>query len=408
MPRLLGFSIRVFATVLLAALAVAIALSGYFYSLISLTVFPWLAFLGCTIVQVRFRFRLIDLSTSMAFAAICLSVLFLVWKLPFHYSFLGALLGMGSLLVMSLRAVWSIADESAGYLACVIPSLLLVGSEWLTPPMLEWGQSRNPKTLDVYLLIFDGTLHFQPSFLMGQWFEKLFLLRHLSVCVYFALPLLIALVYVEQLRLSRKRAFVTLLIFFFGAVIGDAFYNFYPACGPIGLLGRQFPNLEFPFARISSIVLEQVPIRGARNAMPSMHMAWVILACWLSENLSRWVKAICLFFLIFTFTATLGTGEHYFIDLVVALPFSLCLYALFAMDLAPFNRARRSAFLVGALGTAFWLILLRYDIPLFIRVPGLSGGLILATATLVFYSERRLSRARYSTVAQLQTASTRL
>ncbi len=394
MPKLLGFSSKVLASVLLVALALGISLSGYFYSLISLTVFPWLAFLGCTIVQLRFRFRWADLFASAAFAASCLAILFVVWKLPFHYSFPGALLGMGSLLVLSLRAVWSLGDERVGYLACVIPSLLLVGSEWLTPPMLEWGQIRNPKTLDVYLLIFDGTLHFQPSLLMGRLFEKLPLLRHISIYFYFALPLLIALVYVEQLRLSRKRAMVTLLIFFFGAVIGDAFYNFYPACGPISLLGRQFPNLEFPFARISSIVLEPVPIRGARNAMPSMHMAWVILAWWLSENLSRWVKAIGLFFLLFTFTATLGTGEHYFIDLVVALPFSLSLYAVFALDLAPTSRERLSAFFTGAIFTAAWLLLLRYYIPLFIRIPGLSWGLILLTVLVVFYLQYRLSQAR--------------
>lgn len=398
MPKLLGFSSKVLASVLLAGLALSISLSGYFYSLISLTVFPWLAFLGCTIVQVRFRFRLGDLYASMAFAATCLAILFLIWKLPFHYSFPGALLGMGSLLVMSIRAVWSTPGERGGYLACVIPSLVLVGSEWLTPPMLEWGQARNPKTMDLYLLIFDGTLHFQPSLLMGQLFARLPLLRHVSIGFYFALPLLIALVYVEQLRLDRKRALVTLLIFFFGAVIGDAFYNFYPACGPISLLGRQFPNLEFPFARISSIVLEQVPIRGARNAMPSMHMVWVVLAWWLSKNLSRWVKAICVFFLFFTFTATLGTGEHYFIDLVVALPFSLCLYAVFALDLASTNRERAIAFFTGAAGTALWLLLLRYHIPLFIRIPGLSWGLILLITLLVLYSQNLLSQARNQAV----------
>jgi len=38
-------------------MALAIALSGYFCSLTSLTVFPWLAFLGCTTGQARFRFR---------------------------------------------------------------------------------------------------------------------------------------------------------------------------------------------------------------------------------------------------------------------------------------------------------------------------------------------------------------
>jgi hypothetical protein len=81
-----------------------------------------------------------------------------------------------------------------------------------------------------------GTLGIQPSFLMGRLFEKLPGLHSLSLVAYFALPLLVALIYVEQLRLDKKRAFITLLIFFFGMVIGASCYNLYPACGPISLL----------------------------------------------------------------------------------------------------------------------------------------------------------------------------
>jgi len=55
------------------------------------------------------------------------------------------------------------------------------------------------------------------------------------------------------------------------------------------------------------------------------HMAWVLLVWWNFTGLARWIRAIALVFVVLTATATLGTGEHYVIDMVVAFPFSLML-----------------------------------------------------------------------------------
>ncbi len=385
---------KVAAILSLVAGAIAFGLSRYFIVVVSLTAFPWLALLGCTVVQLRFRFRPLDTSLAVAFVCVCALFRWRILLLPHSYKVLGALLGLGSLLVLACRAIWSARDDRIAYLTAVIPSMILVGSEWLTPPLLEWGQTKNPRTLDVFLLVFDSTLGFQPSFLMGRLFEFIPLLRSISLVCYLALPVLIALVYVEQLRQSRKRALVALLIFFFAAIIGASSYNLYPVCGPISLLGDNFAHIDLPFSKASHIALETVPISGPRNAMPSMHMSWVILAWWLGKNLSKWAKLICLAFLIFTITATLGTGEHYFIDLIVALPFSLCMYALFSLDLPFLQRERLIALVGGALSFFLWIVLLRFEIPLFVQVRGLSWILILLTIVYVSLSQRTLSRAR--------------
>lgn len=391
--------IRLLLTLLLVIAALCFGLSHYFYIVIHYTLFPWIAFLGCTVIQLRYRFRLVEFAYTLGFAGICLAMVVLRWRMPFSFEFLGAYAGLGSLLVMAALAVWASEQHRSGYLAAVIPAIVLVGSEWLTPPLLHWGQTHNPRTLDLYLLVFDSTLGFQPSFWMGRLFAQFTLLRYLSVFTYLGLPLLIALVYVEQLRLDQKRALVTLVIFFFAAILGAAAYNLYPACGPISLLQRDFPNMDLPFSKVSRILLEPVPISGARNAMPSMHMSWVLLAWWLSKNLSKWVKFVGICFLVFTFTATLGTGEHYFIDLVVALPFSLCMYALFSADLPLFQRERVTALAGGALGMLVWIVLLRYQVPLFVHAKGLSWVLIVLTIVLVTFSQRSLSRARGLAVA---------
>lgn len=391
--------------VCLVASAIAFGISRYFIVVVSLTYFPWLALLGCTVVQIRFRFRAVDVLLAAGFAGLCLLFRWQLWNLPQPYKMLGALLGLGSLVVMAIRAVWAQKEERIGFLSALIPSLILVGSEWLTPPLLDLAQSRNPKTLDLYLLVFDATLRVQPAFEMGRLFERLPMLRQISIVFYLALPLLIALVYVEQLRRNRKTALVTLLIFFFTAILGAASYNFYPACGPISLLQNQFPRLNLTFAQASRLFLEAVPISGARNAMPSMHIAWVILALWLARNLDKWVKAICLLYVFFTFAATLGTGEHYFIDLIVALPFSLAMYALFALDVSLFRSERLWSLVGGLAGTAAWLILLRYQIPLFVKVPGLSWTLIAMTIAGVFYAQRQLSALRLDAL-QVETRRT--
>jgi PAP2 superfamily len=381
-------------TLLLIAGAIAFGLSRYFIIVVSLNAFPWLALLGCTVVQLRFRFKLPDILLAFAFVGVCALFRPQILQLPQLHRILGALLGLGSLLVMAARAVWSEQEDRIAYLTALIPSLLLVGSEWLTPPLLAWGQSANPKTLDLYLLVFDSTLGFQPSFWMGRLFERLPLLRTVSIACYLALPVLIALVYVEQLRQDRRRALVALLIFFSAAIIGASAYNLYPACGPISLLGKDFAQADFPFAKAARILLEPLPVSGPRNAMPSMHMSWVILAWWLTKNLAKWVKGIALGFVIFTVAATLGSGEHYFIDLIVALPFSLAMYALFSLDLPFTQKERLRALLGGALALFLWIVLLRFEIPLFVRFTGLSWILIALTIGWVSYAQRALSRAR--------------
>src|SRR5205085_8183990 len=81
---------------------------------------------------------------------------------------------------------------------------------------------------------------------------------------------------------------------------------------------------------ISSLSLQPVLIpRAIRNAMPSVHFACALLIWWNVARLSlRWRIAAALFLLLTVF-ATLGFGEHYLIDLIVAVPFSVAAQAAF-------------------------------------------------------------------------------
>src|SRR5208337_5691574 len=101
-----------------------------------------------------------------------------------------------------------------------------------------------------------------------------------------------------------------------------------PACGPVHVFGAGFPWHPLSTADAMRMAVVPIVLKGARNAIPSLHMTWVLLVWWNSRGLARWVRAIALVFVVLTAMATLGTGEHYFIDLVVAFPFSLMVQAL--------------------------------------------------------------------------------
>jgi sugar phosphate permease len=69
-----------------------------------------------------------------------------------------------------------------------------------------------------------------------------------------------------------------------------------------------------------------------------------------------------------------------------------------ALDV-PFSRPERLWSLLGGVaGTAVWMVLLRQQIPLFLKVSGLSWALIAVTIVAVFSAQRRLSALRLDTL----------
>jgi hypothetical protein len=124
-----------------------------------------------------------------------------------------------------------------------------------------------------------------------------------------------------------------------------------------------------------------VPIlrSGVRNAMPSLHTAWVLLVWWNSKGLARWIRAIAMVFVVLTIMATLGTGEHYFVDLVVAFPFALMVQALCTYSLPFSSGPRRAAFLFGTFVTLIWMAVLSFTVSIFWISPILPWTAIVAT-----------------------------
>jgi hypothetical protein len=122
-------------------------------------------------------------------------------------------------------------------------------------------------------------------------------------------------------------------------------------------------------------------------------MAWVLLAMWYSRGLSVVERAIAAFFLIFTVFATMGLGEHYFIDLIVAFPFALFAQALSLYELPWNNSQRLQSLSVGLFLTLGWLGILRFSPKVFLVSVILPWLACAVTVAFCVYLQRSLLRA---------------
>ena len=95
--------------------------------------------------------------------------------------------------------------------------------------------------------------------------------------------------------------------------------------------------------------------------MPSMHFGWS-LALWLNSLYlgNRWLRAAMALLVGANVLATLGLGEHYLIDLVVAVPCVMAVQALCTHNLAWDDPARRRMLAWGGALTLAWLLVLRF------------------------------------------------
>jgi hypothetical protein len=271
-----------------------------------------------------------------------------------------------------------------------VPALLFVTSDWGSTILLAWTEKANPRVLDLYLFSFDSSLRVQIAFLMGQAYALWPWFRGAGTVFYIGLPMVIALVYAGQLLRDRTRAVSTMIAFLITGPVGVIFYNLLPAVGPIHIFLGQFPWKPIPADQAMRLLMEPIPVAGLRNCMPSLHMGWVLLAWWYSRGLSAWERGIAMAFVVFTIFSTMGTGEHYSIDLVVAFPFAVFLQGLCALGLRWNDRARVTAVIYGLLLTLGWIGALRFAVRIFWISPVLPWTCCILTVASAIFVQRQL------------------
>jgi hypothetical protein len=247
-----------------------------------------------------------------------------------------------------------------------------------------------PKTFDTYLYAFDCSFGSPGSFLFGRLFASWPVVKWLSSAAYYLLPIVMAAFCGLQLANPKLSPSNIMTQFTVAAAIGWILYMVYPAVGPAYAFPRVYPASP---PLLSAIRIDFIPAfsDAPRNCMPSLHAAWALLIVSNSRPFAFWVKLLANTFLLLTLLATLGLGEHYLIDLVVAFPFALGVRAFCAARLPRSQRERLRSATVGGVLTAAWILALKRK-GLVVEIPALvSWALVVLTVGVCVYLEQRLS-----------------
>lgn len=386
-------ALKIVATMTLLGVAVWLGTSEHFYKSALLSIFFGVTLASVVLIHFRVRPSWQDALCVLGGAAVFAFVDFGVLHFRPSMGGITSYLGISSLSILGLRAIWSAGAEQKQMALAFIPALLFVTSDWGSTILLGWTERANPKVLDLYLFSFDSSLRLQIAFLTGQAYALWPWFKAAGTAFYIGLPMVIALVYAGQLLRDRKRAVSAMLAFLVTGPVGVIFYNLLPALGPIHIFLGRFPWNPIPSEQATRLLLEPIAVAGLRNCMPSLHMSWVLLAWWYSRGLSVWERGIAMAFVVFTIFATMGTGEHYFIDLIVAFPFVVFLQGLCAIGLRWNDKARVIAVVYGLLLTLAWIAMLRFAVKVFWISPMLPWTCCVLTVASAIFVQSRLEAA---------------
>jgi hypothetical protein len=380
---------QVIATVVVAAATCALALSSGFHKEIADNIFFSLTLAGCTIVFLSVR-PLREMWQVAATTVLLVGLQTVVLKVPLEVLPACGLLGLSSVFVLVARRIGSSGQERQLLHDALVPPLLFLLLGYFGSGPLELVGRLHPKTLDLFLYSFDQSLGVQMSFKVGQVVLASHLLTRATLGVYYALPLVIMFTYARLLVRDRNLAMVAFLAFVIAGPVGAGFYNMVPACGPGYLMGPKFPFEAMSTTELRQLPLEPLAVAGARNAFPSLHLGWALLALWYSENLSRRVRIAMAIFFVATAVATLGLGEHYLVDLVAAFPFALMIYVACALNVRLSNWRRIGGFVGGLAMMMAWVMLLRWGLTVVWLSPVVSWALVVSTICLSLFLLARL------------------
>jgi len=297
-------------------------------------------------------------------------------------------LGLSAIAVLGVRSIWAEGREQKILLCGFVPLVLFIFSEWSATSLLDFTEKLHPRTLDLFLYHFDGSLGVQFSFVLGKMFVQWPWLRTISLLFYIGLPIPLTLVYVRHLVRKGTSALAIIITFLIVGPVGVIFFNLFPAAGPLHVFGKAFPFSPLGSEQLRHLLLQPIPMHALRNAIPSLHMTWVLLAWWNSRGLSWRTRCIAFLFLFFTILATLGSGEHYVIDLIVAVPFSLMLESL--KSIRSTRREALTCFSFGLGTVLLWMVMLRFMPSFFWITPIIPWTLMIATVAASLWLKRGL------------------
>jgi len=254
------------------------------------------------------------------------------WALIFLGTFSALVLGLRSLKKNDVVPIFWAAVFFVSGAACLDLALVL-------------GSAVIHDTWDWNFYRFDVSLGL-PGYVLGRLIAKNPTLQGMTWLVYVFLSSAIAMVHAGQLLKGRQNSPKIVPVVTSALIVGYGLYFVMPGVGPL----YAFPN-TFPWhpPALANLIGPAYFSNTFRNAMPSLHLTLAILLAWHSRELNKTSAFLANAFVLLTIFATLALGEHYLVDLVVAVPFALTIQAGWtksrtrATDWLVFSASLRSA-----------------------------------------------------------------
>jgi predicted membrane-bound spermidine synthase len=247
----------------------------------------------------------------------------------------------------------------------------------------------HPISLDAIAYHIDATFGFLPSVLVAkvyashQWFAIV-----LKRC-YDWIPGLFVILFALQIRQKQTPPADILFVWAVSIVACLFAYHLCPISGPHYLFGSAFPN---SMPDVSKLINEGTLATAAfRNGFPSMHMgACLMLVFNARYQKSRILNLLMYLATILTVLATLGTGEHYLIDLIVSFPFIVAIQSYCTRISLAGRKVQLQAIWTGISIWLIWVLLVRYGLILFQVIPGFTWVVSALTIFASLYAYRRI------------------
>ena len=263
---------------------------------------------------------------------------------------------------------------------------------------LDLGSRLHPHIYDLYALKFDAAAGWGITPYLDKVVDSIFGAKQILELSYGYTPAAFLALSLFQLREYRKHVPNALLLWVVLSLCALIAYNFFPVTGPKYLFGHDgfIAKLRSPeFLPLDELLGQD---GYPRNGMPSMHFGWMfaVFFVWINSATRMWSRVMLGMLTLFVALATLYLGEHYVIDLIVAVPFVLAGVALTTTNV-PFRHTERWGTVVGGFACWFvWVCLLRTQIVFFLEHPW--GCWLLLSATIAVVVIQLAAIRRFKTL----------
>lgn len=260
-------------------------------------------------------------------------------------------------------------------------------------PALNLTATVHPLTFDRYALAWDRAagVSFTPALM--QIAQTIPGVEEVLALAYGLTPLGVLAVALLQLRHRPPHVASALLVWVVLTSCALVAYHGFPITGPKYAFASE--GLRVALDRSYQHPVELLMVAPyPRNGMPSMHFGWLLAASilWWRSGTRMWSRALLIGLTSLTGIAALQNGEHYAVDLIVAVPFVLAAIGLSTTGVPWQHHQRRAVVFIGFGAWLVWVLLLRWQIALFVSYPALCWLMILATAGVVIYQARCMAR----------------